>query len=141
MARPKPFTVRSAIVCDDIRREQNGKDILIGVYGGVIVVHDGFPASLPQFALHLEIEISKLFYETSILRIVSPEGRDIVKIAGALNFRRTDEPAILSVVFGPVQFPMPGEYRIHLGLDGPDRRVSSFHVREREPESSVDSTL
>jgi hypothetical protein len=33
------------IVCDDIRREDNGKEIIIGVYSGSIVVPQ-FPATL-----------------------------------------------------------------------------------------------
>ena len=34
----RPFTIESAIVCDDIRREDNGKAILIGVYFGDVIV-------------------------------------------------------------------------------------------------------
>jgi hypothetical protein len=38
--------VHSVIICDDVRREQNGKDILIGVYSGDILVQN-FPFILP----------------------------------------------------------------------------------------------
>lgn len=31
--------VLSAVVCDDVREESNGKQILIGVYSGAITVH------------------------------------------------------------------------------------------------------
>lgn len=31
--------VLSAVVCDDVRQEKNGKEILIGVYSGAITVH------------------------------------------------------------------------------------------------------
>jgi hypothetical protein len=37
--------VRQVVVCDDIRREFNGKEILIGVYGSDIVVSN-FPSPL-----------------------------------------------------------------------------------------------
>ena len=36
--------VQSAIICDDVRKEANGKDILIGVYSGIIVT--SFPCDL-----------------------------------------------------------------------------------------------
>lgn len=32
------FQILSALVCDDVRRENNGKEILIGVYSGKIIV-------------------------------------------------------------------------------------------------------
>ena len=41
----RAFTVESVLLCDDIRREDNGKAILIGVYSGDIVVPQ-FPAVL-----------------------------------------------------------------------------------------------
>ena len=40
-----PLEVREVLVCDDIRREENGKAILIGVYVGDILV-SAFPANL-----------------------------------------------------------------------------------------------
>lgn len=40
MARPD---IMAVIVCDDVRREANGKEILIGVYAGDIMVQS-FPA-------------------------------------------------------------------------------------------------
>src|SRR6185437_1672746 len=44
----------AVIVCDDLRKEVNGKDILIGVYAGDIVLAS-FPAWFPC-ALWIEIE-------------------------------------------------------------------------------------
>lgn len=40
------FTVNSVVICDDVRKEVNGKDILIGVYGGSIIVQS-LPVNLP----------------------------------------------------------------------------------------------
>jgi len=42
---PLPFKVHAAVVCDDVRQEQNNKHILIGVYNGSIIVA-GFPAEV-----------------------------------------------------------------------------------------------
>ncbi len=38
--------IHSVVICDDVRREQNGKDLLIGVYSGDILV-PAFPFVLP----------------------------------------------------------------------------------------------
>lgn len=35
---PREPEIETVLVCDDVRREQNGKDILIGVYGGDIAI-------------------------------------------------------------------------------------------------------
>ena len=40
-------SIVSAVVCDDIRHEDNGKDILIGVYSGIITVHALPSPSIP----------------------------------------------------------------------------------------------
>jgi hypothetical protein len=46
MADSRPtLEVKYAIVCDDIRTEDNGKDIIIGVYNDKILVRS-FPAAL-----------------------------------------------------------------------------------------------
>lgn len=37
--------IKNVVICDDIRREDNGKNMLIGVYSGSIIV-SGFPANL-----------------------------------------------------------------------------------------------
>lgn len=39
------FEIVNALVCEDVRREVNGKEILIGVYGNAIVV-PSFPVDL-----------------------------------------------------------------------------------------------
>ncbi|MGB3583235.1 MAG: hypothetical protein WBA40_19295 [Roseiarcus sp.] len=39
-------TVSAVIICDDIRQEMNGKQILIGVYGNAIIV-PSMPFSIP----------------------------------------------------------------------------------------------
>jgi len=37
MAAPDKIDISTAVFCDDIRREDNGKELLIGVYSGDIV--------------------------------------------------------------------------------------------------------
>ena len=40
------FSVNAVVFCDDVRKETSNKDILIGAYGGPIVV-PAFPVSIP----------------------------------------------------------------------------------------------
>jgi hypothetical protein len=53
MATPR---VLFGIVCDDVRREDNGKLVLIGVYGGSILV-PSFPATV-VLSLVLAVDVS-----------------------------------------------------------------------------------
>jgi hypothetical protein len=48
------MNVTAALVCDDVRKEINGKDILIGVYSGGILVPQ-FPGEVTM-ALYLQYE-------------------------------------------------------------------------------------
>ena len=59
------FAVVATVVCDDVRKEVTGKDLLIGVYGSSIVV-PSFPVPItmavwieliPEHAGHLEIDL------------------------------------------------------------------------------------
>ena len=47
------FAVISAVICDDVRKEASNKDIIIGAYGGGIVV-PSFPVNIP-FAVWVEV--------------------------------------------------------------------------------------
>jgi hypothetical protein len=57
MSSDRPHLVfRSVIACDDVRREDTGKDILLGVYSGALVV-DQFPVQLrPYWYIQTEPE-------------------------------------------------------------------------------------
>ena len=46
MANKPPVKLDYAILCDDIRKEDNGKMMLIGIYSGDILVPT-FPSKLP----------------------------------------------------------------------------------------------
>lgn len=47
------FEISAVVICDDVRKEASGKDILIGVYGGGILV-PSFPVAIPV-AVWMEI--------------------------------------------------------------------------------------
>ena len=56
MSAGKPeFKVRYGIVCDDLRIEDNGKQILIGIYNGGIVLNS-FPAPTMLLTLWCDVE-------------------------------------------------------------------------------------
>tara|TARA_R110001606_G_scaffold188662_1_gene336516 strand:- start:852 stop:1319 length:468 start_codon:yes stop_codon:yes gene_type:complete len=79
------------VVCDDVRVEDNGKIILIGVYAGDIVVPQ-FPADIPlrvYFSVRIEGAGTGIL-ETEI--ITQPIGEDefTTKIQGKVQFDSTE---------------------------------------------------
>ena len=50
------YRIRSVVVCDDVRQEESGKQIIIGAYNRAIIF-PSFPATLPQLVVHIAIEM------------------------------------------------------------------------------------
>lgn len=50
---PARVTILAAVICDDVRHEKNGKDILVGAYSSNIAVH-----TLPNLAIPLRCWIN-----------------------------------------------------------------------------------
>src|SRR4051794_1678383 len=62
MARKKKsepsFVIRSLLICDDIRQERNGKEIIIGVYTGAIIFPK-LPAKLNRVLFRIDVQFLK----------------------------------------------------------------------------------
>ena len=65
-----PFDVETIVVCDFVRHESNGKDILIGVYGSGIRV-EALPTSIP-LSIWIEAKPHKPGTFPVKLRILGP---------------------------------------------------------------------
>ena len=83
MSDTKPVIIGSVILCDDIRKEDTGKGILIGVYSGNITVFR-FPtaASLSVWIEHDVTEIGKFEFHC---RLLLDDEIEVVSIAGELD--------------------------------------------------------
>lgn len=72
-----PDIFGSVIFCDDIRIEQSGKFIYVGVYQGVMLVHTEFPIKLPKFGVAVSImQRVELFVPSIKLAIFLPGDAD-----------------------------------------------------------------
>lgn len=70
--------MRSMIICDDIRQEMSGKEIIIGVFSAGIRFHGPPPGRLRQVFLRSELDLdqSRRFR----LRITAPSGVTIADV-------------------------------------------------------------
>lgn len=69
---PISIIAQNVVFCDDIRREINGKDILIGVYGSDMVI-PSFP-SFVGLALFIQIRISGSEITRRMIRVLDTSG-------------------------------------------------------------------
>ena len=102
------------LVCDEIRREDNGKLMIIGLYTPGLVLPK-FPAQLSKltFMNYLDVtapgtwDLAFKLNHTDTGAIVSPEGRAKVEVSeiGVL---------LMPIVIVNVNFQMPGNYTFTL---------------------------
>jgi hypothetical protein len=70
---------RSLLLCDDIRREDNGKELLIGVYSGGIRFFGAGPGRLRQLYFRIELEQEGENLESPFsLELTAPSGAKLI---------------------------------------------------------------
>jgi Family of unknown function (DUF6941) len=125
----KRLHIRSVIICDDIRREDNGKELLIGVYSGVIIA-PRLPAVLRQMACRIEYEWNGSLTHSFKLAVTTADDKTIVEATGDAALSNPADPAGLSISLGPIHFDAPAKFKIKFGIDGPARQIGWFAVRQ-----------
>lgn len=106
-------TIAAAFLCDDVRREDNGKMIAIGIYGNRIFVN-AFPAILRLSALTNVSFPSAGRHSFKVRLSVGGEMRQEVTIEAEVRWSGSDW---VPLPFEPVQFYKPNEVSLALELD------------------------
>lgn len=71
----------STIFCDDIRNEVSGKLTLVGCYSGVMNFNNPAPATLPTFAMLLNIKVPiTVKFEKIRIIVLKEEGDEVSEI-------------------------------------------------------------
>jgi hypothetical protein len=105
-----------SIVCDDVRREENGKFILLGLFETIGARE--FPAAHPTlFVVNGWIGGAGTFRQYS--RILDPQGQEIARDQET-SFQLANLKARHSVIarFNNLELPTPGEYAVEILLNG-----------------------
>lgn len=104
------------IVCDDVRREDNGKEILIGVYSGDI--------TLPRLPANIRIFFWAMLYveeggeQTFNIRVLGPG--EVQLIQGNFHALLPDTPPEGSLPIGPLllQIQTAGQLSLQIKREG-----------------------
>jgi hypothetical protein len=105
------------IICDDVRREDNGKLIILGMYMGTITV-PSFPAVLPTLTILSLVESDRPGQWSFRLAIQNLErGNAVMEARGFANVPQPG-PAVMPIKFGGARFEERGNYTVTLEVEG-----------------------
>ncbi len=123
--------VRSLLVCEDIRREDNGKEMLLGVFSGIIAAPK-LPLKLPRIGFRIEAQSPSgaIAGPTEVL-IFGPDRKLAIKVDGDLPpmpTLRPNDPFSFSFTVGPVTIEREGRYVVKWKTAGHEYRAGDFFV-------------
>ena len=125
-------TVETVLLCDDARREDNGKHILIGVYAGTVLLTE-VPAILPTFAVYCEVRHHQTRDDKVSMEIEGPNGELVAKIIGEIEFPTDADIGAFFYKVSPIKLPAEGEYKIKMAFgDAITEPVKTFVLLKRE---------
>ena len=129
----------NCIFCDDIRTEQSGKEILIGVYTGDLVVPK-LPWKMMGLSVWMQIELPASRETEIAIRLLNTFGTRIAELSfSATPLERTDARSTSPVGFafrtGPFEIQKAGELLIEFrDIEGRwERGRSLLVVTQPEP--------
>jgi hypothetical protein len=125
--------LRSLVVCDDVRREDNGKELLIGVYAGTIRFLGDCPGKLRQLCFRVECDAqAEKKYEVQF-QLYSPAGITIINTTARIDVIRRRR-AVLALTHLDLVLYEAGIYEIRIGIDAEEpQMVDHLRVVFAEP--------
>jgi hypothetical protein len=113
------LSVIHTIICDDVRREDNGKEILIGVFNDTLVI-DQVPAMMATFAIRFLMKVDNNINDI-FGQIDGPDGNPIVKFGGHVEFKNARWNSSIFFKIAPMFIPAHGVY-VRSRHNGADER-------------------
>ena len=108
------------VLCDDVRFENNGKLLLIGVYSDVIQVVN-LPLQMRSIGLAIKAKVTETGKFPFSVTVSDPQGNKLLDANGELNYDGESGRTIwFPVVMGPALLTIEGTYSVRISLgDGP----------------------
>jgi hypothetical protein len=121
------YKILSFMVCDDIRQEKSGKEILIGVYNDTMIV-PALPAFMPQLSFRVKLQLEEAGENVSV-SVNLPSGPAIFSHTAKIPNQSVTEPTLMNFQLAGVSLPEYGRYTFSFGIDKPAEEIGSFNVR------------
>src|SRR6266540_2463574 len=118
------------VVCDDVRYENNGKLILVGVYSDVVQVVK-LPLQLRSLGLAVKAKVLATGRCSFSVSVADPQGNNLLDANGELNYEGEVGRVIwLPVVMGPALLTTEGAYAVRIVLGDSAPVHENFIVRK-----------
>ncbi|HJW13280.1 MAG TPA: hypothetical protein VJ776_01215 [Thermoanaerobaculia bacterium] len=129
--RTSPAVVFQAlVVCDDIRFENNGKLLLIGVYSDVVQVFK-LPLQLRSLGLAVRAKAMATGRIAFSVTTTDPQGNSVLEASGEVNYEGEPGRAIwLPIVMGPALLTTEGIYGVRIVLGDAPPVHETFIVKK-----------
>jgi hypothetical protein len=129
----KPFEVKAALVCEDVRREISGKEILIGVFADAVFITQ-IPVQL-ILTLYLRAMIPDQEELAVQFRVIGPGDVPVTSTISANLQKPLDPTTSVSVVVTGIAFQVQsfGQYRFQWKPPGQEwETVAGLELRKGE---------
>ena len=129
------------VLCDDIRFENNGKLLLIGVYSDVVQV---FKLPLQLRSLGLAIRARAMSHGRIAFSVTAsdPQGNSLLEANGEMNYEGEPGRTIwLPIVMGPTLLTTEGTYGIRVVLGDAPAIHEAFVVKKTPAEQASAAPL
>ena len=124
------FTLSAFIVCDDIRSEATGKDMLIGVYADAIIL-PRFPARLPKLCFRVTVtDITVEKPKAFTFYVHDTEGKARLQFEQVLPDNFPTAHSTFTFVANSPAFDKPTELVASFGIDCVPTPIGRIAIRE-----------
>jgi len=139
---PGPSVLYEALVlCDDIRFENNGKLLLIGVYSDVVQV---FKLPLQLRSLGLAVRARAMSHGRIAFTVTAsdPQGNSLLEANGEMNYEGEPGRTIwLPIVMGPALLTTEGSYNVRVALGDAPAIHETFVVKKTQAPEPPGATV
>ncbi len=126
------------VLCDDIRFENNGKLLLIGVYSDVVQVFK-LPLQLRSLGLAVRAKVMSSGRIAFSVTATDPQGNSLLEASGEMNYEGEPGRSIwLPIVMGPALLTTEGQYAVRIALgDAPPIHETFVVKKTPTPEAPI----
>ena len=127
---PKKYSVSSLIICDDIKPEgDTGKDILLGVYDRLIILHKPPPINLSALWFRIALDLKSNISGKATFEILDAKRKKFFSLPPRdISFKKPPSTAIISIQISPFHISKIGIFSVRFGFGKEVRKIGEFEI-------------